>query len=203
MKTQADILLNISENDRENLKKILKLFKRKKSDEEIFYDLCFCINAPQTTYKSNKIVIRRLIDNAFYHKHINISDLRKMVKEVRFLRKADYLQEAKSSFSTILKVAKNKISDMEKRDWYVKNVKGLGMKTASHFLRNLGSLDLAIIDTHILKILRKQQPKNRKEYLEYEKLFQKMASKSKMTVAELDSYIWKVLSGTTWEEFVF
>ena len=45
-------------------------------------------------------------------------------------------------------------SPMELREWLVKNVKGLGYKEASHFLRNIGkSEDLAILDRHILKNL--------------------------------------------------
>ena len=33
---------------------------------------------------------------------------------------------------------------------YDKNVKGLGWKESSHFLRNVGYLDVAIIDRHII-----------------------------------------------------
>jgi len=40
------------------------------------------------------------------------------------------------------------------RDWLVKHVKGLGLKEASHFLRNIGmGEELAILDRHILKNL--------------------------------------------------
>jgi N-glycosylase/DNA lyase len=43
------------------------------------------------------------------------------------------------------------------RDWFVRNVKGLGWKEASHFLRNIGYRDLAILDRHILKNLRRHR----------------------------------------------
>jgi N-glycosylase/DNA lyase len=40
------------------------------------------------------------------------------------------------------------------REWLVHTVSGLGMKEASHFLRNIGFRNLAILDRHILKNLR-------------------------------------------------
>ena len=40
----------------------------------------------------------------------------------------------------------------EIREWLVKNIKGIGYKEASHFLRNTGFGDaIAILDRHILK----------------------------------------------------
>src|SRR5256885_1237436 len=43
----------------------------------------------------------------------------------------------------------------ELREFLVDNVKGLGMKEASHFMRNIGiGKDLAILDRHILKNLK-------------------------------------------------
>ena len=41
------------------------------------------------------------------------------------------------------------------RAWLVREVKGLGWKEASHFLRNIGFRDLAILDRHILRNLRR------------------------------------------------
>ncbi|MBC8489232.1 MAG: hypothetical protein H8D45_24690 [Bacteroidetes bacterium] len=43
----------------------------------------------------------------------------------------------------------------EKRKWLVKNVKGIGFKEASHYLRNIGFVEnIAILDRHILKNLK-------------------------------------------------
>jgi len=44
----------------------------------------------------------------------------------------------------------------------VANVKGLGWKEASHFLRNVGFTDVAIIDFHILDLLARFQLVKRK-----------------------------------------
>lgn len=56
----------------EELKKIIEHTKtkhfqiRNKTDEEIFYDLCFCILAPQTKFAYNRVVTDNLISLKFY-----------------------------------------------------------------------------------------------------------------------------------------
>ena len=90
----------------------------------------------------------------------------------------------------------------EKREFLVKNIKGLGYKEASHFLRNTGSFDLAILDRHVLNLLvengfLKEKPKTlgKKQYLEIEEILGKMSKKLKMTQAELDLYLWYMKTG--------
>ena len=78
------------------------------------------------------------------------------------------------------------------------NVKGLGWKESSHFLRNVGHLDVAIIDRHIISNMveyglisenvRKGLTKRR--YMEYEKLLEKVADRARMTLGEMDLYLW-------------
>ena len=87
------------------------------------------------------------------------------------------------------------------RDWIVKNVKGLGYKEASHFLRNIGFDDFAIIDFHIVDLLadynliKKPKNLNRKKYLEIEKILRKISRKTGLTLAELDLYLWYLETG--------
>ena len=85
----------------------------------------------------------------------------------------------------------------------VENVKGLGFKEASHFLRNIGYKNLAIIDFHIVDILAGNKmidkPKNRsltrKRYLEIESVLRKLGEKTKLSQAELDLYLWYMETG--------
>jgi len=84
----------------------------------------------------------------------------------------------------------------------VKNVLGMGYKESSHFLRNIGKRDLAIIDRHILKgLLRcgvlKSLPKtlSRKTYLEIEKQFQKFSEEINIPMDELDLLFWSMVTG--------
>ncbi|MEM3553264.1 MAG: N-glycosylase, partial [Candidatus Bathyarchaeia archaeon] len=88
------------------------------------------------------------------------------------------------------------------REWLVKNIKGLGFKEASHFLRNVGYFNLAIIDRHILRILSKygfisnnSKSLTKKVYFEIESILEMLAKKVDLTLAELDLYLWFMETG--------
>jgi N-glycosylase/DNA lyase len=85
----------------------------------------------------------------------------------------------------------------EARAWLVENVKGLGWKEASHFLRNVGYFDVAIIDRHILSNLREhgvipddKKGLTKRRYLEYEGILRRMADDLGMSLGELDLFLW-------------
>lgn len=217
------IKLKITKEERKGLKETFKNFGKPKTGREIFYDLCFCICAPQTTFESNRKVINALINYGFYDCNfyaIKLAELKEMVKPARFYNnKVKYLLKAKKEFRSIRLIVrlwqanKNRLKlkgTLFIRSWLVKNVKGLGMKAASQFLRNLGDTELAIIDTHILKFLNQQlgyydYPKtiSKRYYLELEKDFQQIAKKNKLTTAELDALIWKRYSGIAWKDYKY
>ena len=76
------------------------------------------------------------------------------------------------------------------------------MKEASHFLRNVGYLDLAIVDKHILSHMVEQgiienRPKTmtRKNYLEYEAILTRVAEMLEMPLGQMDLYLWANKSG--------
>ena len=84
----------------------------------------------------------------------------------------------------------------------MKNIKGLGYKEASHFMRNVGYNNLAILDRHILNLMLEQgylraKPKTltRKTYFEIEQKFKKIADGLRMSMAELDLYMWYMKTG--------
>ena len=89
------------------------------------------------------------------------------------------------------------------RTWLVKNIKGLGMKEASHFLRNIGFFEeIAILDRHILKNLKKSGaiksvPKtlSAKKYLELEKQMQGFSEKTGIPMQDLDLFFWAQETG--------
>lgn len=196
--------LNITEEDRLHIKKVINKFSVKKSLSEMFYDLCFAICAPQTKFVNNRKVIDILISKNFFKNDIEYNELRNIVKAVRFLRKADYLIYAKTIFNDVINIVNSNVSEQEKRVKIIKLVKGLGWKASSHFLRNSGCQDLAIIDTHIIKFMKlKEAPKNSKQYLLIEDEFREIAKENGLTIAELDAYIWKINSKTDWQEFIF
>ena len=88
------------------------------------------------------------------------------------------------------------------RAWLVANVKGLGLKEASHFLRNIGRRDLAILDRHILKNLRyhgllRTLPRtlNVRRYLATERRFRCFAAEVGIPMDELDLLFWSRETG--------
>jgi len=86
-------------------------------------------------------------------------------------------------------------------EWLVKNISGIGYKEASHFLRNIGFTNLAIVDFHILNLLARhgliEKPKTltRKKYLEIEEVLRAIAEKLDLNLAELDLYLWYMETG--------
>ena len=89
----------------------------------------------------------------------------------------------------------------KRREWLVKNVKGIGYKEASHFLRNVGYDNYAIIDFHIIdvlakyKVIRRPQKLNRERYHKIEEKLKEVAANAKLSLAELDLYLWYMETG--------
>ena len=86
--------------------------------------------------------------------------------------------------------------------WLIHNVRGLGWKEASHFLRNIGYRNLAILDRHILKNLKhhnvfRTTPKTLtpKKYRAIEKGFASFANAVGISMDELDLLFWSNETG--------
>jgi len=93
------------------------------------------------------------------------------------------------------------LDEQEIRGWLADNIKGLGYKEASHFLRNIGYQNLAILDFHIIdilasnKLIKKPNTLTKSKYLEIEKVLKELAKKANLTLAELDLYLWYLETG--------
>jgi N-glycosylase/DNA lyase len=93
---------------------------------------------------------------------------------------------------------------IERRDWLAqeKEIKGLGYKESSHFLRNIGVKGHAILDKHVMRCLTEvgvidssKPPANRKRYLEIEEKFLQFARDIKVNCDELDLVLWSMKTG--------
>ena len=93
---------------------------------------------------------------------------------------------------------------IERRDWLAqeKQVKGLGYKEASHFLRNIGLGVYAILDKHVMSCLMDlkvvetpKPPGNRTRYLETEKRLRFFARDIGIDFDELDLVLWSMKTG--------
>ncbi|RLG05378.1 MAG: N-glycosylase, partial [Thaumarchaeota archaeon] len=115
--------------------------------------------------------------------------------------RARYIVEAREKLREIVDAVHRIEDEFRLREWLVENVKGFGLKEASHFLRNIGFKNLAIIDLHILRVLRRYglieefRSLTRRRYLEVEKLLRGVAERLGISVAELDLYLWYMDSG--------
>lgn len=194
--------------------KVIKRFGKGHSAEDMFYNLCFCLCAPQTKFVNNKKVNEELQARDYYHQDLHRTEVEKILTPVRFYsNKTEYLVDMKYSFATLWAqvITFHHGSELAKREHLVASVRGLGYKTASHFLRNLGATDLAIIDTHVLTFLSRycnyKVPKNKtltpKMYFSTEELFRRIATEAGLNVAELDALVWKAYSKTDWKEFTY
>lgn len=173
-------------------------------ESEYFYELCFCLCTPQSKAANALVVIEKLKQFDFQNKKVNpIRFLNDKSHYIRFHnQKAFNLIGMKKLFPEVIKILRRNIKPTEKRLWLAENVKGLGMKESSHFMRNIGYSNLAILDRHILKHLvacevYKEIPNvsSRKNYLEVEKDFIKFSKKVKIPIDELDLLFWSNETG--------
>lgn len=172
-------------------RKFCDMVVERKSQRRMFYELCFVICSPQTKWDTNIKVNKELQGLRFYSKKVPLERLQRIVRPVRYYRnKSRYLMEAKSQWPEIHNILCSDFSPVRKRKWLVANVKGLGLKTASHFLRNaIGVEDLAILDTHLLQYLKYEGTPTPQDYLELEKKLRKKADRYGISIITLDAVI--------------
>jgi len=145
-----------------HFKERLKEFKNiweNGTNKDIHIELSFCILTPQSKALNAWQAITNLKkDDLIYNG--KAEEIVEFLNIVRFKNnKAKYLVELREQMTKndelITKDFFNTLPTVtEKREWIVKNIKGMSYKEASHFLRNIGfGEDIAILDRHILKNL--------------------------------------------------
>jgi N-glycosylase/DNA lyase len=203
------------------------------SEERIFAELCFCICTPQSSavvcwerildltkdrilYEGNEKGIAARLRGVRFRENkarfivearrffsingtINVSaKLREMVNQGKKRQTSlSYLDQNR----TVEKVDLKEVSRL--RETLAQEVKGLGMKEASHFLRNIGiGGELAILDRHILRNLvlygvideiPRSLPK--KVYLEIELRMRLFSDEIGIPMDELDLVLWAKETG--------
>lgn len=190
-------------NERKNvIQSRIKEFEklRNESYSRLFEELCFCICTPQSKAVLADKAIKRLKKEGYLHKGDNIC-IRGCLGGVRFPNnKSKYIEQARN-FD--LKNTLDSCDDLTAREEIVKNVKGIGLKEASHFLRNIGRAnELAILDVHILKNLKKfkvikEIPSvlTKKTYLDIEGKMKAFSKKAGIPLRELDLLFWSMETG--------
>ncbi len=186
-------------NEVENrIKEFEEMFK--KDDLSWFHELCFCILTANTSAVMGLKVQKEI--SPWDLAKLDYESLREKLRELgyRFYNtRAKYIVENQKYAYSIKSILLKKDKE-ERREWLIENIKGMGMKEASHFLRNVGYKDYAIIDKHILNILYENnyindKKINPKRYIEIEKILMEIANKLGMDLARLDLYLWYMETG--------
>jgi N-glycosylase/DNA lyase len=181
---------------------------KKGTTKEIFAELVFCILTPQANGKACWSAVENMITKGV----LFTGDRGQIVKELssaRFIhKKSAYIVEAREKYlidnRICLKSVISKIGDAYKaREWLVQNVKGIGYKEASHFLRNIGfEQNLAILDRHIVKNLQfvgviKEIPGSlsKGRYFEIEKRMMEFSKAIQIPMSYLDMIMWHKETG--------
>lgn len=174
------------------------------SPDDYFYELVYCLLTPQSSAVNADLVVDSLRKENFQTRNVNPERfLSNKDSYIRFHKnKSKYLFEMKNNYDAIFSQLGSGSPASVIREWLVKNVKGIGYKEASHFLRNIGYRNLAILDRHILKNLvrigvLKELPKSltKKMYFEIEKKFLKFSKKINIPIDELDLLFWSMETG--------
>jgi len=193
-------LINEIKNlERSEIKEVVekRLNEFKELGKNWFSELCFCILTANSKAETALKVQKELGYYGFSSMpRKEIAECIKRNKHRFHNNKAKYIVEARK-FKNIQEIV---LREKEAREWLVENVKGLGYKEASHFLRNVGYENYAILDRHILNLMKENGMINdvklgKKNYLEIEKKFLELAKKTGMSAAKLDLYMWFMRTG--------
>ncbi|MEM3078179.1 MAG: N-glycosylase/DNA lyase [Nitrososphaerales archaeon] len=210
MEKGLDQLIKAYQTKRDEIQRRLLEFKRilNESNERVFAELAFCICTPQSKATTCWEIISSLMRNGLLFKG-NEEQIRPFLDAIRFGdNKAKYIVYARRFFTenSNLKI-KEKIQSFDNvfklREWLANNILGIGMKEASHFLRNIGlGKDLAILDRHILKNLKEygiinEIPKSisKKVYVDIEDKMREFSKRINIPMDGLDLLFWSKETG--------
>ncbi|HTN43871.1 MAG TPA: N-glycosylase/DNA lyase [Nitrospiria bacterium] len=180
----------------------------KKGDAAIFKELCFCIAAANSSAEMGMKTVDAIQDIVLEADLATLQD--RLRHGFRYKRKRpsyivhtrDYLKkEHDFKLGRLLQ----SFSDPDaRRDFLVFNrdIKGIGFKEASHFLRNIGYRGYAILDKHILNCLaelgvirRNRKPLNPRRYRRIERKMRAFADRIGIDMDELDLLLWSRKTG--------
>ena len=173
------------------------------TSQAIFKELCFCILTANFSAERAIRIEQEIGDGFLTLGKTQLAGKLKWLGHRYPNARASYIFAARRNYNENLKEIINSAGEAEKiREWLVKHVKGLGYKEASHFLRNIGYKNLAILDFHIIDVLVEyglipEKPKTltRKQYMEIERTLKTVATETGSSLAELDLYLWYLETG--------
>jgi len=210
--------------DKETLEELKKLYEAKKDsiraqldefdkararadDVKILEELTFCILTsavgPKVGLKSIDAIRDVLRDGSEEEIYAALEDVHKYPERSNYIvHTREYLRR---EYSLKLRELVDSFKDrQERRDFFAlnKNIKGLGLMQASHFLRNIGFTGYAILDRNVVKSLNSlglidspKPPSSKKKYIEIEEKMNELATELGIGIDELDMLLWSMRTG--------
>lgn len=171
------------------------------SREDLFKELCFCILAANFSAERSLRIVEEIGDDLLKLSEEELAETLRRLGHRFPSSRARYIVQARRSLDELVKILETIDDEFMIREWLVRNVKGVGYKEASHFLRNIGFKNLSIIDFHIIDLLTRygliKRPRSitRRKYLEIEGLLRRISEELGISLAELDLYLWYMETG--------
>lgn len=202
-----DILDQVDELRRSSFRKLVEAKQKEfisagmSTKEFIFGELCFCILTANTSAELGLAIQSRISPEQF--STLTAAELRNALRAHRYRfynTRSAFISRNRWIMDDLPGILRWQNRD-EAREYLVEKLYGIGYKEASHFLRNTGIFDFAILDKHILRILSddlgidtgKISQKNR--YKIIEERFIDIAKSFDMSPGIFDLYLWKIATG--------
>ena len=198
-------ILEVYSSMKKDAEEAIKGYKKawKGTEREVFAEMAFCILTPQSKARNAWQAITNLVENDLLYTGTS-EEMVEYLNIVRFKNnKSRYLVGLRELMTVDGKLQPKAILSnlgdvFEKRDWILKNIKGMGLKEANHVLRNLGfGENIAILDRHILRNLAElnvinEVPKSitEKKYYEIEEKMREYSKFSGIEMDRLDLVLW-------------
>lgn len=175
----------------------------KQGNNRWFSELSFCVLTANSSAQLAIDIQKDLGSKGFIE--LSLDDLIEKLEDHghRFYNtRAEYIVENRKYSNEIKEIITDFSDPRQARGWLVENIKGLGYKESSHFLRNVGYKNLMIIDRHILRILcdediieRNPNTLTKKKYLDIEERVDSLSEKVGLSLAAIDLYLWYMETG--------
>jgi len=184
-----------------------EIVRQSADDRRIFEELVFCILTsavgPKVGAKSLDAIKEILLEAKADDIEEQLTGVHKYPEKAYYIvHTRDYLQR---EYGLNLNELVNSFEDpLERRDFFAlnKDIKGLGLTQASHFLRNIGLKGYAILDRNVARSLydldvleSPKPPTTKKKYLEAERKMKEFADDLGMEIEELDMVLWSMKTG--------
>jgi len=181
--------------------------QQKADDRRIFEELSFCILTsavgPKVGAKSLDAIRDILLEGSSEVLEERLNGVHKYPEKAYYIAHTrDYL---KNEYGLKINDLINSLEDpIERREFFAlnKDIKGLGLTQASHFLRNIGIKGYAILDRNVVRSLydlgvleSPKPPTTKKRYLEAEDRMKGFAKELGIEVEELDMLLWSMKTG--------